>query len=90
VSDQDLDFITLDARLASLEARVAALEKPKVGPVLVSEEGICGVEPAIDSATCPYGSLYRRRKGCLGTRCVQASAEYYTQYRAERAVAPPQ
>ena len=37
----------------------------------------------------PTPSLYRRRKGCLGVACAQAATEYYDQYRADHAVAPP-
>ncbi len=82
--------MSLADRVAALEKKVASLEaERRTRPVLVSEEGICGVEPAIDSATCPFGSLYRRRKGCLGVSCKSASAQYYEEYRS-RPVAQPQ
>lgn len=69
-------------RVAALEARLDTLENKRRGgrpakPILVRAEGICGVEPAIDSATCPYASLYRRRQGCQGTACAQTSSDYY-------------
>lgn len=69
-------------RVAALEARVDRMEKERKGgrpakPILVKEEGVCGVEPAIDSATCPYATLYRRRQGCEGVACHLASSEYY-------------
>jgi hypothetical protein len=81
----------VETRLATLEAKVALLEKGRSGrkamPILCSVEGICGVEPAIDSSTCPYASLYRRQQGCLGEGCKRKSSEYYTNYRANRATA---
>ena len=50
-------------------------------PIQVSEAGICGVEPEIDSATCPYASVYRRQQGCKGDACVRVSSEYYAEYK---------
>ena len=72
----------LAARVAALEARLDVLESKRKGgrpprKILVKAEGICGVEPAIDSATCPYASLYRRRQGCQGAACARASSTYY-------------
>jgi hypothetical protein len=72
----------LAARVAALEARLDTLEGKRKGgrpskPILVKAEGVCGVEPSIDSATCPYASLYRRRQGCQGAACVRASSTYY-------------
>ena len=63
-------------------ASLETLHEPRPGgrpskPLLVKAEGICGVEPAIDSATCPFASLYRRRQGCQGEACMRASSEYY-------------
>lgn len=79
----------IETRIATLEARVDYLEKGRSGrkpkPILVSVEGVCGVDPAIDSATCPNASLYRRQQGCMGVACTQKSSEYYANYRAERA-----
>lgn len=74
-----------EVRLAALEHRVEALEKGRSGrrgkPILVSIEGVCGVDPKIDSSLCPDASLYRRQKGCQGTACVEKAAEYYADYR---------
>jgi hypothetical protein len=69
-------------RVTALEARLDKIEKERKGgrpakPILVKSEGVCGVEPGIDSATCPYATLYRRRQGCEGLACQRASAEYY-------------
>jgi len=75
----------IETRLASLEARVETLEGGRSGrrakPILVSIEGVCGVDPLGDSATCTDASLYRRQKGCKGTACKQKSSEYYANYR---------
>lgn len=77
--------MNLALRVRNLEQRVEALEKGRSGrrgkPILVTEEGVCGVDPERDSQTCSDASLYRRQKGCLGTACKQKSAEYYAEYR---------
>jgi hypothetical protein len=76
----------LEARVSSLEERLAAVEAGRPGrkarPILVSIEGVCGIDPHRDSATCPDASVYRKQKGCKGTRCSEISAEYYAAYRA--------
>jgi hypothetical protein len=78
--------VSLESRVASLEDRVAALEGERPGrkalPILVSEMGVCGVDPESDSTTCPHASLYRRRKGCLGVSCTAKATEYYEDYRS--------
>jgi adenylyl- and sulfurtransferase ThiI len=75
----------IEIRLTNLEQRVASLEGGRPGrkglPILVSEEGICGVDPGIDSASCSHASIYRHQKGCRGEACVQKSSEYYKNYR---------
>ena len=75
----------MESRVASLEGRVAALEGERPGrkalPIVVSERGVCGVDPESDSTTCPHASLYRRRKGCLGVGCTEKSSAYYEDYR---------
>jgi hypothetical protein len=75
----------LNTRMMQLEARVDALEKGRPGrkrkPIVVSQEGVCGVDPTRDSTTCPDASLYRRQKGCLGTKCVRLTQEYYSERR---------
>lgn len=72
----------LEARFVQVANRLDELETRRKGgrparPILVKAEGVCGVEPAIDSATCPYASLYRRRQGCQGTACMRVSSDYY-------------
>lgn len=85
--------MSLEARVEALEKRVAALEGERPGrkalPILVSEDHVCGVDPESDPTVCPYASLWRKRKGCRGDACLQASADYYDQYRASHAVASP-
>lgn len=75
----------VETRLTTLEAKVEALEGGRSGrkglPILVSVENICGVDPAMDSSICPYASIYRRQKGCMGTACKQKSSDYYSTYR---------
>jgi hypothetical protein len=75
-----------EARLTALEARVTDLETRRKGgrprkPIVVSAEGVCGVDPERDSSTCPDASIYRRQKGCLGTACTAIASEYYATYR---------
>lgn len=68
--------------VASLEERIKTLEgKSKGGrpakTIKVKAEGVCGIDPSLDSTVCPYASLYRRRQGCAGDACMKASSEYY-------------
>lgn len=68
--------------VASLQERVKKLEGRSKGgrpakTIQVKAEGVCGIDPSIDSAVCPYASLYRRRQGCAGDACVKASSDYY-------------
>jgi len=75
----------IEQRVARLESLVEELRGQRPGrkgkPILVSVEGVCGVDPDSDSASCPHASLHRRQKGCKGTACVQAASEYYANYR---------
>lgn len=75
-------------RISSLEQRVAFLEKERPGrkmkPNIVSEAGVCGINPGIDSATCPDASIYRYQQGCQGTSCVGINRDYYAAYRAKQ------
>jgi len=86
--------MSLEDRIAALEARVAHLETERSGrkplPIVVSKDGVCGVDPDSDSSDCPYASLYRRQKGCKGIACKAKSSEYWTGYRKTAAakVAP--
>lgn len=78
----------VEARFASLEARIETLEKERPGrkplPIVVSEEHVCGIDPERDSTTCPDASLYRRQKGCKGDRCVAISKNYYDNRRKQQ------
>ena len=79
---------TMEVRMARLEERVATLEGGRPGrkplPIVVSEEGVCGVDPERDSATCGDASLYRHQKGCKGDKCVKITTEYYDTYRRQQ------
>lgn len=87
MSDDELTtrLSSLEAHVRSQDKRIKTLEGHRPGrkalPVVVSEAHVCGVDPEIDSVTCPYGSLYRRQKGCKGDRCVTISQEYYDKRR---------
>jgi hypothetical protein len=76
---------SLEAHVRSQDRRIQTLEGRRPGrkalPVVVSELHTCGVDPEIDSATCPHASLYRRQKGCKGDRCVEISQTYYDKRR---------
>jgi hypothetical protein len=79
---------SVETRLATLEQRVAALEGGRSGrkalPIIVSEKGVCGVNPDSDSTECPHASIYRHQKGCRGTACEVAASNYYKEYRKAR------
>jgi hypothetical protein len=82
VSDQVYSMPSVETRLAALEARVTQLETVRKGgrpskKILVKAVDVCGLDPERDSRTCPDASLYRRRQGCAGVACMQASSEYY-------------
>lgn len=79
----------LDQWRAEVEARLKALEAVKARgrqarKILVSEEGICGLDPERYSATCPDANLYRHRQGCRGTACKNKATAYYKSRRVER------
>lgn len=69
------------AALQDLDTRLAVLEGQRPGrkrkPIVVSQQGTCGVDPALDSTSCPHASIYYRRQGCLGTACVALNKSYY-------------
>jgi len=71
----------LAARVARLEAKVELLESERPGrkpkPIVVSVDGVCGIDPERDSATCPDATLYRYQHGCKGTRCKKKNTDYY-------------
>lgn len=77
----------LVAKVDDLAARVILLEGHRPGrkrrPIVVSRQGVCGVDPDSDSAVCPYASIYRRRIGCLGDGCVNFTKSYYHTRRAQ-------
>ena len=76
----------MEARLTSLEKRVRTLEGSRPGrkilPIVVSEEGVCGVDPERDSSLCTDASVYRRQKGCKGISCKAKAREYHVEYQA--------
>jgi hypothetical protein len=79
---------SMEARVTRLEEQVTHLlggrpgRKPK--PIVVSETGVCGIDPERDSTTCGDASLYRFQKGCKGTKCEAINTEYYDTYRREQ------
>ena len=75
-------LVLLEAHVENLIERVYELETSRKGgrpskKLVVKAEGVCGLDPERDSSTCPDASLYRRRQGCQGVACVQASSTYY-------------
>lgn len=81
-------FDELDQRVTALEEQVTFLLKSRPGrqlkPIVVSEAGICGIDPERDSHNCPDSSLWRRSKGCKGYSCLQISSQYYKDYRKKK------
>lgn len=80
--------VSIEDRITALEKRVEFLEKERPGrrmkPNVVSQAGVCGIDPGQDSATCANASIYRYQQGCRGTACVTIHRDYYTEYRAKR------
>lgn len=70
------------------EQRITSLEKERPGrkpvPILVSEEGVCGIDPERDSKTCPDASIYRAQQKCKGTACTKIYREYYADRRSDK------
>lgn len=81
-------IVELEQRVVALEEQVELLLKGRPGrqlrPIVCSQEGVCGIDPDRDSATCEDASLWRRSKGCKGEACMGISSEYYRNYRANR------
>lgn len=66
--------------MAEPEAQVRVPGR-KAKPIICKEQGVCGIDPERDSASCPDASIYRRQLGCLGTACVGLSTSYFREYR---------
>lgn len=75
----------LRAELTAVKQRVEALEAKRSGrkrvPIVVSELGVCGIDPERDAASCPDASIYRRQQGCKGTACMNITSAYWANYR---------
>lgn len=80
--------VSLEARVAALEEKVEFLSKSRPGrrfkPNVVTQEGVCGINPECDSTACTDATIYRYQQGCRGAACVKINREYYSQYRAAR------
>ena len=84
--EERVDWLTF--QVGMLTARISNMETARKGgrprkELKVKADGVCGLNPEIDSSQCEQASLYRRRQGCLGINCVQASADYYKEYERE-------
>lgn len=81
-------IVLLEQKVERLEQQVEFLEKKRPGrrlqPIVVTESGVCGLDPSCDSKTCKKSSIYRYQQGCLGDACVTANREYYAEYRARK------
>jgi hypothetical protein len=78
--EEQVEYLMLQVGL--LTARLNQMENKRKGgrpskKLLVKAEGVCGLDPERDSASCPDASLYRRRQGCGGEACRRISADYY-------------
>lgn len=82
----------LETRVSTLEERLEAMEKARPGrkrkPIVAKEDGVCGIDPSRDSATCKDANVYRHQQGCRGTACCEANTSYYVQYRAKSKKTP--
>ena len=75
----------LERRIQQLEKDIEFLMKGRPGrkplPILVSEPGVCGIDPSRDSSKCPDATIYRYQKGCKGIACEARNRDYYQGYR---------
>lgn len=87
------DIESLRAQVADLRDRVTKIEESRPGrkgtPVVVSEKGVCGLDPSCDSDTCERASVYRWQKGCRGNACAKKNSEYYSEYRRKQRATSP-
>lgn len=83
-----MSYKDFEQRVTALEQRVKLLESERPGrkltPIVVSEAGVCGIDPKRNSATCGDANVYRYQKGCRGTACTQIYEDYYRSYRKKR------
>ena len=80
--------VSLEARLARVEARLDSLEggrpgrKPK--PIVVSEEHVCGVDPRCDPGHLPRRFAVPPSEASKGDRCIALTTKYYDDYRKSK------
>jgi len=87
----DTANLSLEQRIAGLEAKVQLLERERPGrrvkPNVVKQAGVCGLDPARDSTQCDDASIYRYQQGCRGVCCDNINTKYYKDYRAANRLA---
>ena len=87
----DTDNLSLEQRVVALETKVELLEKERPGrrvkPNVISQEGVCGLDPTRNSAECTDASIYRYQQGCRGDCCDTINTTYYKKYRAKNRLA---
>jgi hypothetical protein len=86
--DQNLRY-----ELDRLVKRVDALEANRPGRkakplVALRQDGVCAVNPDIDSATCPDASIFRYQQGCHGTHCKAKQHAAYERRKGAKAATP--
>lgn len=89
---KSLGVDVLETRVSTLEERFLTLESARPGrkkkPIIAKEQGVCGIDPSRDSATCPDANVYRHQQGCRGDACCAANTAYYVEYRAKNKKTP--
>lgn len=77
------EFTGLQKRVETLES-----ERPgrKAAPMLAAKrEGVCALDPSIDSTQCEKASIYRYQSGCHGHACRAKQRAAYARRQANAA-----
>jgi hypothetical protein len=86
--------MNLEHEVARLIKRVDALEAQRPGRkakplIALRQDGVCAINPDIDSSTCEDASIFRYQQGCHGTGCKNKQHNAYQRRKDRPAVETP-
>jgi hypothetical protein len=93
VKEEPVDEIQkLRYELAAQNKRIEALEASRPGRkakplIALRQDGVCAVNPEIDSTTCEDSSIFRYQQGCHGTACKAKQHAAYERRKTAKAEA---